>query len=308
MKKLFTLSLMAAAAISMSAETTNLWSGSATFGGWTVTEGEQPVVAATAFANAEVGNIISIDVTYDENYADTWHAVQIIYYNPSDNYLLDAQVTPETTEKTYTIDEEGLAALQEYGMYIGGAGVVVTSVDLMTEDDSEGPVEGTETILWSGATTFGEWAVTEGEQPFFGTGDFENAKVGDKIVIAVTFNSDYVSDWHCVQIVYWDPEFQSLFAPQVLEDTTEQTYVITEEGLEVLKQYGGAISGFGINVTSVKLVSVTNGSGPAGVEKITTSTEAAPVYNLQGVRVADSLENVNVPGLYISGGKKFIVR
>ncbi|MDE7097239.1 MAG: hypothetical protein K2O47_07090, partial [Muribaculaceae bacterium] len=33
---------------------------------------------------------------------------------------------------------------------------------------------------------------------------------------------------------------------------------------------------------------------------------AAGVYNLQGVKVADTLENVTVPGLYISNGKKVI--
>ena len=46
------------------------------------------------------------------------------------------------------------------------------------------------------------------------------------------------------------------------------------------------------------------------VESIEAEADAAaaPVYNLQGIRVADSLDAVRTPGLYISAGRKVLVR
>ncbi|MDE6023476.1 MAG: hypothetical protein K2G13_08240, partial [Muribaculaceae bacterium] len=44
----------------------------------------------------------------------------------------------------------------------------------------------------------------------------------------------------------------------------------------------------------------------AGVHSISAPAVNTGVYNLQGVKVADSLEEVTVPGLYITNGKKVI--
>ena len=48
----------------------------------------------------------------------------------------------------------------------------------------------------------------------------------------------------------------------------------------------------------------------SAVESIEAEADAAaaPVYNLQGIRVADSLDAVRTPGLYISAGRKVLVR
>ncbi|MDE6340894.1 MAG: hypothetical protein K2K93_01120 [Muribaculaceae bacterium] len=44
----------------------------------------------------------------------------------------------------------------------------------------------------------------------------------------------------------------------------------------------------------------------AGVNAISATAVATGVYNMQGVKVADSLDEVTAPGLYISNGKKIV--
>lgn len=65
--------------------------------------------------------------------------------------------------------------------------------------------------------------------------------------------------------------------------------------------YGGA-------PIHIKHVFATNNNPYESVSTVESSSLETPVYNLQGIRVAESLADVSAPGLYITNGKKFQIK
>ncbi len=59
----------------------------------------------------------------------------------------------------------------------------------------------------------------------------------------------------------------------------------------------------------IKQIFLSNDPNSTAVESVSVDNTAdGPVYNLQGIRVADSLSEVQTPGLYIVNGKKHILK
>ena len=59
----------------------------------------------------------------------------------------------------------------------------------------------------------------------------------------------------------------------------------------------------------IKQIFLSNDPNATAVESVSAENAAdGPVYNLQGIRIADSLSDVQAPGLYIVNGKKHILR
>ncbi|MDE6549499.1 MAG: hypothetical protein K2L22_10935, partial [Muribaculaceae bacterium] len=65
---------------------------------------------------------------------------------------------------------------------------------------------------------------------------------------------------------------------------------------------------YGNSPIHIKHVFATNNNPyeSEAVEKVESVNEDCGVYNLQGIRVADSLSEVTYPGLYIANGKKIV--
>lgn len=309
MKKLFTLCLLASSIV-MSAKTTNLWTGSTTFGAWSVTEGVQPAVEASAFENAKVGDEIVIAVAYDSAYEDSWHAVQIWCWGATNENIYDQQVLPETTEQTYTINEEGLASLKGYGMAISGAGIIVTAVTLVSkaDGDDDGPSLDDGSVLWSGSFT-PSWSeplyIDKSKCTNVKSGDFlvfayENCEDGD-VQIAVDYNGP----------AGWTPmpnngegDWGNYLHLVAGSGTVE--FAVNNEAAEIMKEYGVMLAGQGSFILTKVMLTEKVTTAVSDVMAPANSNQA--VYNLFGIKVADSVESVRTPGIYVAGGKKFIVK
>lgn len=183
-------------------------------------------------------------------------------------------------------------------------GLVITGFDytLMKVDIISAPV--VENAIWSGSMTAGDWehyATIEPER----LADVKNGSV-------LAFTVENVADGAQLSLKQRLPEG---WAEMPSENGEYGNYLKLEEGAGVyyfhvneaaaasMKEYGMDVAGFGYTLTLVAY------SDSDAVESIfIDSNLASGVYNLQGVKVSDSIEHVKTPGIYISGGKKYVVR
>lgn len=283
-----------------------IWSGNVVMGNWanpitisadkfgTVQAGNQLMFTYTdAFTDGETDAQISLK----QNLAEGWAEM------PSDlgeygNYI---HLTDGAGVAYFDINAEAAASINEYGLVIAGLNYTLTRVDLITEPVSDD-------AIWSGSFNPGDWLtslaidaakfadVTEGTVLAFTVIDAvpstEGANDGGAIVLR---EGDGLTELPC------DVDFGNFLYFSTPSETVY--FTVNAEAAAALKTDGLVVYGHGYTLTKVAYVE------SDAINSVINDT-AAPraVYNLQGIKVADSLNDVNATGIYISGGKKYMLK
>ena len=228
-------------------------------------------------------------------------------------------------------DTDGTAhLLLQSGEFVGSYTVASVKITYNEEGGNDTPVEGGKNILKAfydgNGATLGGWG-----------GTFENVEEDGKPCIKVTVESELENDWNCQMAMdydfepgttyYIDMEVKGTVDGSIgsgLQNSTTYAgggnfnpFNITKEWNKQTIECTATAAGDGLPnrwtanfgkyvgsawITNVVLYTLSEGA----VETIAPVKVNTAVYNLQGVKVADSLDEVAVPGLYISNGKKII--
>lgn len=200
MKKIFLL-LCAAAALSVSATTTSVWTGNYNFpaagDGW-------QEVAAEQFSNLALGDYLQVTVSEITN-PDGWAQINLAGKNPwtevpGTNWG-DVQVG---TTKYIINDSTLLASIVSGGLGVQGKYYTLTDISIVSGGDTILPPptpQGT-TVVWSGEFAFN----AEGSSSFpdIVASEFAGLKVNDYIQITVSEVSN-VDGWWQINMAAKDP-------------------------------------------------------------------------------------------------------
>lgn len=249
MKKLLTLSLLAASAFAMSAET--LWTGSCSFTNWSPIEGdERPVLTTSDFANVQVGDKLVLTISiYGE---DSWREAQIYTWNGSGTGSLvvgSGAITEGMTAVEFTFDDSLIAAVKESDICVIGTGYTVTRIDLNQYDGT----------IWEGECLCPDWNADPAVN--LPGSNFSMAKEGDQLIFYVEVLNP--GDWAAIQIdtANWAA---GPFGQNVLsDDTTEISFILDADLLESLTTDGINITGANFKLTKIQLVNADEVTPPA---------------------------------------------
>lgn len=266
-----------------------LWEGNVSFASWSPT-GELSV-AADAFADAKVGDVIV--VTVKKMTDGVWAALRVEgadwcgalagqeYIELQDG---DAQ------DIVIVITEALLADLKAHGMRFSGDNMTVTKVVLAEGE----PIEPSN-ALWEGTLTFADWSPSA--DVCITADKFAEAEVGDVILLTVQKNNPDI--WGAIRLEGGDT-WSALAGQEYIEatgaDVQTLTVVIDEALLSDLKAHGLRFSGDNLTLTKVDLTEGT------GISTIASQPADDMLFDLSG-------RQLDAPrGLYIQNGKKFLVR
>lgn len=206
------------------------------------------------------------------------------------------------------ITSDMLSALKEYGLEICGAKLTVTGVSIC--NDGFNMPEG---AIWGGYFWVDNWNTLEIFKTAFSS--YNGQRYMD--IYLSEDNSDY-SGYFIKVLTKWDPETVWAANDRIIHTpkmaTVDLQDIDVAESLadvNTLMIQSNKESGNPFNITAVVLRN-DNGATGAINEIDTEKTEYVDVYNLYGVKVksATTIEEAvsTLPaGLYIAGGKKFIV-
>lgn len=242
MKKVITL--IAAAALTLSANATVIWTGSCTFANYT-TEDERPVFQADEFAEAAVGDKLVFSVTNNTADPQSWHQLEMYNQDITKALTKGVQVTPETTEVVYTLDKSLLGQLQEGGFALAGTGYIVTKIAIESFDG----------IIWEGECLVPDWTP---QPPVNLAGTmFALAAVGDNLIFTVEkINPE---EYACLQVDRGTTYSAGAFGSTELTEAAQDiTFTLTDALLSELTTYGINITGMNVKLTAIKL---TKGGG-----------------------------------------------
>lgn len=237
MKKFFTF--IAVAALALSANAKVLWTGSCTFANYT-TDDERPVFPASDFADAAVGDKLVFSVTDNASDSQSWHQLEMYNQDITKALTKGVQVTPETTEVVYTLDNSLLGQLTEGGFALAGTGYTVTQIAL----------ESFNGIIWEGECLVPDWTP---QPPVNLAGTmFALAAVGDKLIFSVEkINPD---EYACLQVDRGTTYSAGAFGSTELTEAAQDiVFTLTDVLISELTTYGINITGMNVKLTAIKL-------------------------------------------------------
>ncbi len=307
-------------------------------GGLTVSNAEatpnfwdvQYIVADNMTVKAGTEYTVSVKI---KGFSGTLHYVMGAW--GTDVFAAAADVAESADWQTVTFkgsaadDVAGVHLILQSGEFVGS--YTIESVKITYADGGSTPSEPTKNILLSfydgSGATLGGWG-----------GDFQNVEEDGKPCVQVTVASELDNDWSCQMAIdydfepgvtyYIDMEVKGTVAGSISSGLqNNQTYAgggnfdnfnITTSWAKQTISCTATNAGDGLPnrwtanfgkyvgtawLTNIVLYTLSEGS----VESVVAPVKAvAGVYNMQGVKVADSLDEVSAPGLYISNGKKII--
>lgn len=242
MKKFFTF--IAVAALTLSANAKVLWTGSCTFANYT-TEDERPVFQAGEFAEAAIGDKLVFSVTDNAADPQSWHQLELYNQDITKALTKGVQITPETTEVVYTLDNSLLGRLQEGGFALAGTGYIVTEI----------AIESFNGIIWEGECLVPDWTP---QPPVNLAGSmFASAAVGDNLIFTVEkINPE---EYACLQVDRGTTYSAGAFgATELTEAAQDIVFTLTDALISELTTYGINITGMNVKLTAIKL---TKGGG-----------------------------------------------
>lgn len=251
MKKFFTF--IAIAALTLSANAKVLWTGSCTFANYT-TEDERPVFQAGEFAEAAIGDKLVFSVTDNAADPQSWHQLELYNQDITKALTKGVQITPETTEVVYTIDNSLLGLLQEGGFALAGTGYTVTEI----------AIESFNGIIWEGECLVPDWTP---QPPVNLAGSmFASAAVGDNLIFTVEkINPE---EYACLQVDRGTTYSAGAFgATELTEAAQDIVFTLTDALISELTTYGINITGMNVKLTAIKL---TKGGGADEAEALWT--------------------------------------
>lgn len=281
-----------------------IWEGECVCANWDAAPAVR--LEGSSFVNAKLGDEL---VFYVETLVPgEWSAIQIDTSNWTAGPFGQNVIAAGQTEVRFTLNETLLESLQNDGINITGANFKLTKIQLVSstgggdDDDDNGDDDDNDNVIWKGTMTVTSWDNTvtlDGSA-------FGNLKAGDQLAFTVTEgdanssiavrsnpgwgdvptdieNGDYIYLTDGPGVYYWD---------------------VNEAAAEEINNNGVVITGTAYTITKIEIV--TKGV-EAGVDSIEINEcRGVSVYNLNGVKVADSIDAVSAPGLYIAGGKKIV--
>lgn len=295
MKRIFTL-LVAVAALCSVATARNLWTGS--YYPTKSASSECPKIEGSAFAGLNVSTQPELVFTIDGDENGAWRTFELWADGIKDNGGADCIVTtgyfvPGVQKIVIPITEELLVKLQKHGCWPGGNGYTVTSIDLEGTEPFDGLIwEGEQNITWTAFEIPGS--------------KFDKVKGGYTLCIdLVPVDADLWTGLNVMISGAYAP-----FAPVQetgLAARPTLKYALSDGDVEKLKANGLGFAGANVKITKVY---VTGNDISTAVTPIMDEAVDKGVYSLSGVKVASSMESANelAPGVYVCGGKKFVVR
>lgn len=281
-----------------------IWEGECVCANWDASPAVR--LEGSAFALAQLGDQL---VFYVEVITPgAWAAIQIDTSNWTAGPFGQNVIADGQTEVSFVLNEDLLNSLQTDGINITGSNFKLTKIELVSagddDDDDDGDDDDNDNsnVIWSGSmSTVNGWDKTI----TLDATAFGEVKATDTIAITVTEAAEDAQiairsnpDWEDVPSDLPTGDYISVNEVPGVYD-----FPINDECAEEINAHGLVITGTkALTITKIELISKGVESGVKGVD--TDSLKGKPVYNLQGVKVADSIEAVNARGLYIVGGKK----
>lgn len=274
-----------------------IWSGTLEAGNWT----NFITIPADKFATIQAGNVLAFTVTLGntdssiclkQNLETGWQEM------PSDAGEYGNYIYIENGPGIYyfPVNAAAAASMKAHGLAVAGSGYTLTKITL-----EEAPVE--QSSIWSGTMTAGDWEnqltieaskladVTEGTILSFTVSNVEGNG-------SISLKQNLPEGWG--EMPSDDGEFGNYL--NLSEGPGTYYFTVNAAAAASMKQYGMVVAGLGYTLTEVAYVEGT------GIVNASVAKTASAVYNLNGVKVADSLDAVSAPGFYISGGKKIIIK
>lgn len=260
-------------------------------------------IPGSAFATAKVGDTLVFSV--EKIIPGSWAGIQIDTSDYKASPFGTTEIADDQKEVKFTLASGLLSSLVSKGINITGMNFRLTKIKLISNGGGDLPPVGGENTIWSGTMTAGNWA----ESLTLPAETFIDIKAGDRLDFTVTaaatdgqlcvkqnlpqgwaeMPSD-AGEWgNYIHLTYGDGVY---------------SFDINATAAATIKEYGLVIAGTGFTLTKVVYVGASSGIADINLPAATSSA----VYNLQGVKVADSINEISTPGLYISGGKKFILK
>lgn len=286
MKRIFTL-MLAVVAIATSASAVNLWKGSYT--PHVSPTSECPKIEAKTFADTKEGAALVFTLTPTEG--DGWKAVEL--WSDGGSYLgSQTAITLATTKVEVVLSEGLLGKLKSYGFFPGGTGYNVTSIDL---NAPEHEFDGT---MWSGSQEMYNWGGFT-----IPASNFALLKEGNTLCIDATPTGDV---WAGLNLVIAGGNGDIKKDNVITAAQPTYKFELTAEQVGKIIAHGIYMTGYNVKLTKVYVEGVSTGVEMPAVD----ARVSAAVYTLTGVKVAASLDEAGklAPGIYVSGGKKFVVR
>ena len=275
-----------------------VWSGTLEQGEWA----PNLTIPASKLAFVKAGDVLAFTVTagdenssisLKQNLPEGWDEM------PSDagefgNYIY---ITEGPGVYFFPVNEAAAASMNEYGMVVTGSYYTLTKIEIQ-----EAPVE--DNSIWKGTMVAGDWAnqltieaeklsfVVEGTVLSFTVSAVE----GDG---QISLKSNLPEGWGEM------PSDNGEFGNYIHVSDGPGTYYFTVNAAAaaLMKEYGMVVAGLGYTLVEVGYIA------ESGVDTVVNGKIVdGAVYNLNGVKVADSVDNLSAPGFYISGGKKFILK
>lgn len=218
---------------------------------------------------------------------------------PSENGEFGNYIPLEPGDNTvyFVLTEDAVATILEHGLVVTGFDYTLTGVDIIAAPASEN-------VIWSGSMTSGDWEnyVTIDASKFVDITDgdvlsFTVKNVEDGGSIAIKQNLEL--GW--AEMPSDDGEYGNYL--NLSEGDGVYYFHVNADAAASMKTYGMVVAGRGFTLTEVAYV---GNDAVKSVKKENSNSSA--VYNLQGVKVADSLKDVKARGVFISGGKKYILK
>lgn len=288
MKRIFTL-MLAVVAIATSASAVNLWKGSYTPN--VSPASECPKIEAKTFADTKVGAALVFTLTPAEG--DGWKALEL--WSDGVGCVLNyGKIVSTQTKIEIPINEEFLGKLKTYGFFPGGTDYTLTSIDL--NDSYDG-------VLWTGVGELKDWnsSVSIAASYF--------SLIKDGYTLCVEVAPIDVNPWCGIWVSLGNGKGN--ISPNLEEELASRPilkYQLTNEQVNLIKTNGLYFTGANVKLTKVYVEGegITTGVFMPGVD----ARVNAAVYTMTGVKVAASLDEAGklAPGIYVSGGKKFVVR
>lgn len=285
-----------------------IWEGECVCENWDASPAVN--LKGSAFVNAKLGDVLVF--TVEVITPGSWAALQVNTSNWVEGPFGQNVLTDGQTEVRFTLDETLLESLTTEGINITGANFKLYKIQLVSDDNGDngdngddGDDENDDTVIWSGTMTTGAggWdnTITLGGDAFAGV------QAGD--ILAITVSE---ADEEAQVAVRSNPGWGD-----VPSDLPTGDYIPLSDGpgvyqFPINQELSDELSEKGIVITGTKALTITKvqliRKGTATGVEVVKSANDASVYNIQGLKVADRLENVMAPGLYIVGGKKIIIK
>jgi hypothetical protein len=279
-----------------------LWFGEIAYTGNAPEKGAYVTIPAGRFAQAEVGDKITIDLKCSGG--DKYPYLDLCDDKGKSLGLQKLDITQGDARVQITIDNaDALALLRTNGCTLYGNGITVFALSLNKKDGT----------AWNGDKKIKWGEVIVGPEAFEGiaAGDVISLKVCDVKANAKCYLRQNIKEEGQKDRPNMPSDVQYGHILRLAEGDTEVTYEFTvnAEAAKTLAAHGLAVTGTEYNLTEVRVIRLhTDAIRPVHMSVGGEETNQ-PVYGINGTKVGDhGAYAKKAPGIYVVGHKKILVK